>query len=187
MRYFTEELRNAILEGNKEAVSSLKKIDKGIYIHVFQPKKDVYEARKNRNHVIKSGTIVIKPGKFVSGLFGRARGYTKCWKYESTNELCFFYEVKSYLLVDLSPFKNDYVARIEAGLTSAIHHTIGETFSYEKGSHSEYRIVKEGIQITDEMINKLSEVIRLQIEHDMSLNINVELYTTNAIVQNKSL
>lgn len=177
MRYFTEELKKAIIEENRDAILSLKNINKGIYIHVFKPSQDVYETRKNGNHIIKSGTTVIKPGKFVSGLYGRARGYTKCWKYESNNDLCFLQEVKSYLLVDLSAFKNDYVARIEAGLTSAIQHTIGETFSYEKGSHSEYRILKEGNQITEEIIKKLSEVIHLQIDNDMCLNINFELYT----------
>ena len=177
MKFFTEDLRKAIIEGDKNSILKLKRIKKGIYIHVFRPTQDVYENRKNGNHIIKSGAIVIKPGKFSNGLFERASGYTKCWKYISTDDLCFFNEVKSYLLVDLSMYKNDYVARIEAGLTSVIKHVIGDVFRYEKGSRSEYSILNSNTQITDESIKKLSELICSQIEHDMCFKINYELYT----------
>ena len=65
MKYFTEDLKKAIIEGDKNSILKIKKIKKGIYIHVFRPTQDIYEYRKNGNHIIKSGAIVIKPDFYV--------------------------------------------------------------------------------------------------------------------------
>lgn len=174
MIYLTDDLKKAIEEENKDSITFLKKIKKGIYIHIFNPKENVYEMRKNIPHIIESGTTVIKPGKFTGGLYGRTRGYTKCWKYQSTDGYCFLNEVKSYLIVDLSEFENDYVARIEAGLTSVICYVLGKESisSYEQGSKSEYRKLKKGMCISEEMVQKLSDIIKTQIKHDMDLDFN---------------
>lgn len=178
MKYLTDDLKKAIIEDNKEAIKSLNEIKKGIYLHVFQPSKDVYEIRKSRNHIMKTGTTILKPGKFTNGLYGRFKGYSKCWKYQTTNELCFLHEVKSYLLVDLSEFENDYVARVEAGLISIIHYVVGKTEKYEKGSKSEYRELK-GINITHNMIENLTNIIKSQIKNDMNFDLNNIVYKGN--------
>ena len=101
MRYITEDLNKVILDKCNITKTNLSNIKKGIYLHVFQPTEDIYENRKNKEHIIRSGAIVFKPGKFTSGLFGRCSSYYKSWKYKSTHEFCLLNEVKSYLLVDL--------------------------------------------------------------------------------------
>lgn len=182
MIYLTDYLQNAINEENQDSIKFLKKINKGIYIHIFNPNENVYEKRKNIPHIIECGTTVIKPGKFTSGLYERTRGYTKCWKYESNDGLSFLNEVKSYLLVDLSEFENDYVARIEAGLTSVILYVLGKEslISYERGSKSEYRKLKEGICFNEKLVQKLSDILKTQIKHDMKLNFN-KIYKSHKI------
>jgi hypothetical protein len=179
MRYITEDLNKVILEKCNATKTNLADIKKGIYLHVFQPSEDIYENRKNRLHIIHSETIVFKPGKFTSGLFGRCHSYYKSWKYKSTNEFCLLNEVKSYLIVDLSNYNNDYVARVEAGLMSIIEQVIGETKRQENGSKSEYRLLNKEVQLTDEMIKKLTDIIHCQIENDMALEVNKEIYIVN--------
>ena len=88
-------------------------------------------------------------------------------------------EVKSYLLVDLSNYNNDYVARVEAGLTSIIEIVIGETKRQENGSKSEYRLLNKEVKLTDVMIRKLTNIINCQIENDMALEVNKKLYFVN--------
>ena len=179
MRYITEDLNKVILDKCNATKTNLKGINKGIYLHVFHPSEDIYENRKNKEHVIHSDTIVFKPGKFTSGLFGRCTSYYKSWKYKSTHKFCLLNEVKSYLIVDLSKYNNDYVARVEAGLTSIIEQVIGKTERQENGSKSEYRLLDREVQLTDEMIKKLTDIIHCQIENDMSLEVNKLLYILN--------
>jgi hypothetical protein len=179
MRYITEDLNKVILDKCNVTKTNLLGIKKGIYLHVFQPTEDIYENRKNKEHIIRSGAIVFKPGKFTSGLFGRCSSYYKSWKYKSTHEFCLLNEVKSYLLVDLSNYNNDYVARVEAGLTSIIEIVIGETKRQENGSKSEYRLLNKEVKLTDVMIRKLTNIINCQIENDMALEVNKKLYFVN--------
>jgi hypothetical protein len=180
MKYITEDLNKVIIDKCNYTKANLNCIKKGIYLHVFQPSEDIYENRKNKKHKIESNTVVLKPGKFTGGLFGRCTNYYKSWKYESTHEFCMLNEVKSYLVVDLSKFNNDYVARVEAGLTSIIEQVIGKTKRQENGSKSEYReLLNKEVQLTDEMLKKLTDIIHCQIKNDMALEINKALYIVN--------
>lgn len=179
MKYITGDLNKIILDKCDDTKTNLNGIQKGIYLHVFQPSENIYENRKNKEHIIFSDTIVFKPGKFTGGLFGRCNSYYKSWKYKSTNEYCMLNEVKTYLIVDLSSYNNDYVSRVEAGLTSIIEKVIGKTERQENGSKSEYRLLKKEVQLTDEMIKKLTHIVKSQIENDMTLELNKALYVVN--------
>ena len=179
MRYITEELNKVIIDKCNDTKTNLNCIKKGIYLHVFQPSEDIYENRKNSKHKIQSNTVVFKPGKFTGGLYGRCVSYFKSWKYYSTDEFCMLNEVKTYLIVDLSKYNNDYVARVEAGLTSIIEKVIGQTERQEGGSKSEYRLLNNEVQFTDEMIKQLTHIVKIQIENDMALELNKSLYIDN--------
>lgn len=179
MRDITEELNKVIIGRCNNTKTDLNSIKRGIYLHVFQPSEEIYENRKNKEHIILSDTIVFKPGKFTGGLFGRCKSYYKSWKYKSTHEYCMLNEVKTYLIVDLSSYNNDYVSRVEAGLTSIIEKVIGKTERQENGSKSEYRLLNKEVQLTDEMIKKLTHIVKSQIENDMTLEVNKALYVVN--------
>ena len=56
---------------------------------------------------------------------------------------------------------------------------IGKTERQENGSKSEYRLLDREVQLTDEMIKKLTDIIHCQIENDMSLEVNKVLYILN--------
>lgn len=85
---------------------------KGIYIHLFQPKEDIYEPGKK----INSGENVIKYGKFETGLINRLKGYhsPRYWKYVSNDEVSFKSSVNySFLLGDFSEYPNWMVRSAE--------------------------------------------------------------------------
>jgi hypothetical protein len=176
MRYLTQELKKAIIDNNKESTATLKKVKKGIYLHVYTPSYNIYERRRNGIHTIKDGDTVIRPGKFTGTLYGRWISYYTCWKYTSNNEPCFFNEVKSYLIVDLSTYTNNYVARVEAALMSIVNQLFDNPNRYEKGSKSEYRLVNKGVAVSDDKILQFTSIINSQIENDMALEINNKLY-----------
>lgn len=145
---------------------------KGIYLHVFHPKRSIYEQRKSGKHIIESNSIVLKLGKFINGLDGRINGYRKTWKYLDTEELCFPKSVKSYLIADLSAFNNHYVSRMEATGRFLVDLLFDQPKRYEKGSKSEYRKVKEGVDVDELIIENLTDLLHQQIQHDLKLQIN---------------
>lgn len=85
-------------------------------------------------------------------------------------------EVNTYLLVDLSNYTNEYVARIEGGLMGLISFLFNDLKRYEKGSKSEYRIINNNIQISSGVIEKLSNLIKKQLDNDFKLEEMKNIY-----------
>lgn len=175
-KLITTEIKAALLNKDEDAIKYLKQIKKGIYLHIYKPSQNIYEKRTKREHIINANLTVIKPGKFTKGLLSRCKGYHQSWKYKSNDELCFLKEVNTYLLVDLSNYTNEYVARIEGGLMGLISYILNEDLNrYEKGSKSEYRIVNNN-QISTETIDKLSCLIKKQLDNDFELEEMKNIY-----------
>ena len=76
----------------------------GLYIHLFQPKKDISEPGKN----IKKGMSVIKPGSFKNTLSSRMRSYYSP-KYEAAQIISAFCYHKLYLQIDKPEDHKGYI------------------------------------------------------------------------------
>lgn len=175
-KLITQEIKAALLNNDEEAIKYLRQIKKGIYLHIYKPSEIIYEQRAKKEHIINADLTVIKPGKFTKGLLSRCKGYHDSWKYKSNDELCFLNEVNTYLLIDLSNYTNEYVARIEGGLMGLISFVFNDLKRYEKGSKSEYRIINNNIQISAQIIEKLSNLIKIQLDNDFKLEEMKNIY-----------
>ena len=52
MKYITGDLNKIILDKCDDTKTNLNRIQKGIYLHVFQPAENIYENRKNKEHTL---------------------------------------------------------------------------------------------------------------------------------------
>lgn len=115
----------------------------GLYIHLFQPKKDIAEPGK----FIKKGTSVIKPGSFKNTLSERMRSYLspKHWHYPNTDKAAFKNEViKSYLVFDATKLAESdrwLIMGLEVKLMYLIEKYFVTKKKIGKGK-SEYREIK---------------------------------------------
>tara|TARA_B110000046_G_scaffold140871_1_gene147472 strand:+ start:7295 stop:7774 length:480 start_codon:yes stop_codon:yes gene_type:complete len=114
----------------------------GLYVHLFQPKKDISEPGK----FIKKGTSVIKPGSFKTTLSGRMKSYfsPKYWHYPNTDKAAFKNEViKSYLVFDATKLAESDRWLI-IGLEEKLMYLIEKYFETSKigKGRSEYREIK---------------------------------------------
>lgn len=149
-------------------------VEKGVYVIVFDPPKNIYEVRNLKSkpfkkHLINKGEIVLKPGKFLSGLKGRITsksGYVHYWKFsdEIQNEKrtfsdCFYKSAEVYLIKDLSGFDNDFVDLIEAYLKMRIKdYFVLEPQEARKSEY--YRLIEPSNDIAS-ILTKLSEDVGL--------------------------
>ena len=114
----------------------------GLYVHLFQPKKDITEPGK----FIKKGTSVIKPGSFKTTLSYRMRTYlsSKQWHYPNTDKAAFKNEViRSYLVFDATELAESDRWLI-TGLEDKLMYLIEKYFETSKigKGRSEYREIK---------------------------------------------
>lgn len=157
-----------------ENIFELKEKDPygGLYIHLFQPKKDISEPGKN----IKKGMSVIKPGSFKNTLSRRMRTYysPKYWHYTNTNIAAFKNEVtKSYLIFDATKLDESdrwLINGLEVKLIELVEKHFN-VISKIGGGNSEYREIEF---TTDSEFTKRIKHISREIHQILSINLNYD-------------
>jgi hypothetical protein len=134
----------------------------GLYIHLLRPNRDINEPGKN----IKSGTSVIKPGKFVRKLSGRMVDYNSAryWKFDGTNESAFSDSLAaSYVLIDFTVLEDKdrwIINALEAYLMQLVKDNFKIISKIGKG-RSEYREIEfTNIEAYETTLNKIEAELR---------------------------
>jgi hypothetical protein len=175
MKNLTPLLRSAIIDGNRESILVAKSIRSGIYLHVYAPTEDIYENRTSGTNDIVAGTVVIKPGKFSSSIYNRCKSYNSAWKLKSDDSPCFLHgQVTTYLIADLSAYSSSYAGRVEESLAPIRDSIFKDCIKYE-GSKSEYRKLVDTSDLLLK-IKKFKNIVAEMIDHDMSLELNRNLF-----------
>jgi hypothetical protein len=144
----------------------------GLYIHLFQPKKDISEPGKN----IKKGMSVIKPGSFKNSLSSRMKSYysPKYWHYTNTNIAAFKNEVtKSYLIFDATKLDESdrwLINGLEVKLIELVEKYFNVISKIGRGK-SEYREI-EFTTYSD--FTKTIKKISKEIHQILSINLNYD-------------
>lgn len=144
----------------------------GLYIHLFQPKKDISEPGKN----IKKGMSVIKPGSFKNSLSSRMKSYysPKYWHYTNTNIAAFKNEVtKSYLIFDATKLDESdrwLINGLEVKLIELVEKYFNIISKIGRGK-SEYREI-EFTTYSD--FTKTIKKISKEIHQILSINLNYD-------------
>lgn len=142
----------------------------GLYIHLFQPKKDISEPEKN----IKKGMSVIKPGSFKNSLSSRMKSYysPKYWHYTNTNIAAFKNEVtNSYLIFDATKLDESdrwLINGLEVKLIELVEKYFNVISKIGRGK-SEYREI-EFTTYSD--FTKTIKKISKEIHQILSINLN---------------
>ena len=144
----------------------------GLYIHLFQPKKDISEPGKN----IKKGMSVIKPGSFKNSLSSRMKSYysPKYWHYTNTNIAAFKNEItKSYLIFDATKLDESdrwLINGLEVKLIELVEKYFNIISKIGRGK-SEYREI-EFTTYSD--FTKTIKKISKEIHQILSINLNYD-------------